>query len=360
MEIGIGLDGTLGLSFENEAKLSATAARLGYTSIWTPEGPGLDSFQICSHRWNATRSVVNKGLTTGISVSPVTLRTPVSLAMSAGTMSIMTEGKFILGIGAGGIYRAEERCQFGLPNISSLDVMRDYLTTVRGLLTDGKVTHTGPSIELKGVRLGINPSPRTPVLLGALGPRMLHLAGELADGAALNWCTPQQVRWSRERMAEGADTTGRDVSQLTVVGYIRVCVDNDIAAAKRAFAKATLGYALGPSHGTVKRQRLGYRAHFERMGFAEPLAMLDQMRSVGASSDELADAAPAEMLQQVGYYGPSEGAAPAFRRLSKGLDIAIVRVVAARPGIESTLAAMRACRPKLVRDDIVEPACANR
>ena len=348
MEIGVGLDGTLGLSFEEEAELSAEAARLGYASIWTPEGPGLDSFQVCAHRWNASRSVVADGLTTGISVSPVALRTPVSLAMSAGTMSALTGGRFVLGVGTGGIYRAAGRRQFGLPDVSSLDVMRDYLTTVRGLVAGEKVTYAGPSVEIKGVRLGIRPAPRTPVLLGALGPRMLHLAGELADGAALNWCTPQQIEWSRERMAEGADAAGRDISRLTVAEYIRVCVDDDVDAARMAFAKATLGYALGPPGSTAKGRALGYRAHFERMGFAEPLADLDRMRDAGASMDELAGAAPDEMLRRVGYYGPADGAAVAFRLLSEGLDNAIVRVVAARPGVESTLAAMRACRPELV------------
>ena len=348
MEIGVGLDGTLGLSFEEEAELSAEAARLGYTSIWTPEGPGLDSFLVCAHRWNASRSVVEDGLTTGISVSPVALRTPVSLAMSAGTMSALTGGRFILGVGTGGIYRAAGRRQFGLPDVSSLDVMRDYLTTVRGLVAGEKVTHAGPSVQLNGVQLGIRPAPRTPVLLGALGPRMLHLAGELADGAALNWCTPQQIQWSRERMAEGAEAAGRDASRLTVAEYIRVCVDDDVDAARMAFAKATLGYALGPPGSTAKGRALGYRAHFERMGFAESLADLDRMRDAGASMDELAGAAPDEMLRRVGYYGTADGAAAAFSRLSEGLDIAIVRVVAARPGVESTLAAMRACRPELV------------
>ena len=88
MEVGLGLDGTLGLSLADEAELSAEAARLGYASIWTPEGTGYDSFLICAHRWAASRAVVPGGLGTGISVSPVALRTPTSLAMSAGTMTL--------------------------------------------------------------------------------------------------------------------------------------------------------------------------------------------------------------------------------------------------------------------------------
>ncbi|MFQ5933513.1 MAG: LLM class flavin-dependent oxidoreductase [Dehalococcoidia bacterium] len=347
MEIGVGLDGTLGLSFAEEAQVSQEAARLGYSSIWTPEGTGYDSFQVCAHRWAATREVVPEGLTTGISVSPVAMRTPLSLAMSGGTLSALTGGRFILGIGSGGIYTPAGRRPFGLPNVSSLDVMRDYLATVRALVAGEEVTHDGPSVKLHGVRLDISPPPRTPVYLGALGPKMLHLAGELADGAALNWCTPEQITWSRERISEGAKSTGRDPSQVKVAEYIRVCVDDDLEAARRAFARMTMAYALGPPSATARGRALGYRAHFERMGFVEVLSKLDEMREGGASSDEMADAFPEELLRRVGYYGPADGAAEAFRRLSQGLDITIVRVVAARPGVGSTLATISACRPEL-------------
>ena len=174
---------------------------------------------------------------------------------------------------------------------------------------------------------------------------MLALAGELADGAALNWCTPEQVAWSRERIAEGARSAGRDPSEVRLAEYIRVCVDDDADAARRALAKATLGYALGPRGATERGRSLGYRAHFQRMGFTDALAGLDRMRDEGASMDALADALPDELLKRAGYFGPAAGAAESFRRLADGLDIAIVRVVAARPGADGVLAAMRACMP---------------
>lgn len=348
MEIGVGLDPTLRLSFDEEAEASKEAARLGYTSIWTPEGTGYDSFQVCAHRWAATREAVPEGLTTGISVSPVATRTPLSLAMSGGTLSAMTGGRFIMGIGSGGIYTPGGRKQFGLPAVSSLDVMRDYVTTIRKLVAGEEVTYESPSVKLNGVSLFIRPAPETPVYLGALGPKMLHLGGEVADGLALNWCTPEQIAWSRERIVEGASAAGRNPAEVKVAEYIRVCVDDDVDAARRAYAKATVGYALGPKGASVKSRSLGYRAHFERMGFGDALAKLDRMREDGASSDELADAFPADMLLKVGYFGKADGAAEAFRRLSQGLDIAIVRVVAAKRGIAGVLATMKACRPELI------------
>ena len=346
MEIGLGLDGTLGLSLADEAELSAEAARLGYESIWTPEGAGYDSFLVCAHRWAASRAVVPEGLGTGISVSPVALRTPTSLAMSAGTMTALTGGRFVLGIGSGALHRASGRRTFGMGPGSTLDVMREYLAVVRGLLAGETVNHDGIAAKLDGVSLAIDPPPRTPVYLGALGPKMLALGGELADGLALNWCTPEQVAWSRERIAAGASAAGRDPGAVKVAEYIRVCVDDDVDAARLALAKAALGYALGPRGSTERDRRMGYRAHFERMRFADTLARLDAMRDRGASSDEVADAMPAAELRRVGYFGHADGAASAFQELARGLDTAIVRVVAARPGVDSVLATMRACAPR--------------
>jgi alkanesulfonate monooxygenase SsuD/methylene tetrahydromethanopterin reductase-like flavin-dependent oxidoreductase (luciferase family) len=348
MEIGIGLDATLNLSFADQAALSQEAARSGYTSIWTPEGAGQDAFQLCSQRWAASCQVVPEGLTTGIGVSPVLYRTPIAFAMSGGTVSQLTGGRFIMGIGAGGAYRPRTRQTLGLPRFSTLALMRDYLVTVRRLVAGEEVTYQGEVVTLQSVKLAISPPPRTPVYLGALGPEMLRLGGELADGVCLNWCTPEQIAWSRERLAEGAARTGRDPRSVQVVEYIRVCVDQDVEVARRAFARSTMGYALGQWVPTERERRLGYRAHFERMGYAEALAELDRMRQRGVAPDEVADAFPPELLRRVGYYGTPEGAAAAFRHLAEGLDVAIVRVVAARPGLASVRAALHACRPELV------------
>ena len=94
MDIGVGLDATLNLSLDQQAELSQEAAQLGYTSVWTPESTGMDSFQLCAHRWAASRQVIPEGLHTGIAVSPVMYRTPVAFAMAGGTLSQLTGGRF--------------------------------------------------------------------------------------------------------------------------------------------------------------------------------------------------------------------------------------------------------------------------
>ena len=84
MNIGLGLDFSLGMTFDDQQTLAREAAELGYTSLWTPEGAGLDSFQLCALRWRASADVVEGGIGTGIGVCPIAYRSPIAFAMSAG------------------------------------------------------------------------------------------------------------------------------------------------------------------------------------------------------------------------------------------------------------------------------------
>jgi alkanesulfonate monooxygenase SsuD/methylene tetrahydromethanopterin reductase-like flavin-dependent oxidoreductase (luciferase family) len=153
------------------------------------------------------------------------------------------------------------------------------------------------------------------------------------------------VTANREIVAAGARAAGRDPGEVAIIEYIRVCVDDDMDVARRAFVKALMGYALAwPGTNTA----LGYRGHFGRMGFDAALTELEDRRNHGAAEAELIDAFPVELAEQVGYFGPASGAAAAVRRLAEGLDTAIVRVVPGRPGLESINAVMDACTPSRV------------
>ena len=350
MDIGVGLDPTLGPDLEQQFELSRESARLGFQSIWTPEGTGEDSYQMCLMRWAASCEVIEGGLETGIAVSPVMWRTPMAFAMTGGTVSKMTNGKFIMGIGAGGAYRPDVRKSINMPNVSALGMMRDYLEIITQLVRGEKVDYEGSVETLINSRLGIRPSPKTPVYLGALGPKMLELAGELADGASLNWCAPDQIAWSRKKIEIGENKSGRKKGSVKVAEYIRICVDEDEEKARVALAKATVNYALGAVVPTDRERTFGYRAHFERMGFTSELAPLDEMRKKGASNDEVAEAFPENILRSVAYFGKAENAASEFARLSEGLDNAIVRVVSSKPGtVEGTLNVMNSCAPVEVK-----------
>jgi alkanesulfonate monooxygenase SsuD/methylene tetrahydromethanopterin reductase-like flavin-dependent oxidoreductase (luciferase family) len=215
------------------------------------------------------------------------------LALAARTAHELTGGTFVLGVGSGSV---TER---------PIAAVRTYIAELR-----------------KGAR-------DVPIYVGALGPQMLALAGRHAEGAALNWCTPAQIAWSRARVGPRAK----------LIEYVRMCVDDDVDAARVVLAKQILAYALMVRPSGAR----GYRAHFERMGFGPQLSALEQKQSAGASEDDLARAVPDELLNALGYAGPAAGAAAAFKRMSEGLDVAIVRVLAARAGdVNAVRATIRA------------------
>ncbi|HUZ22698.1 MAG TPA: LLM class flavin-dependent oxidoreductase [Streptosporangiaceae bacterium] len=339
MMIGVGLDARLGLPFGQLREVAREAERFGFESLWTPAGTVPDAFHVCA-AWSG-----DTALRTGISVVPAArMWTPLALAAQAATVAQLSAGRFVLGLGTGG-YGPSFWDSVGLPN-RPIAVMRDYVTAVRALLSGETVTSDGPAFALRSVSLGVRNLPPAPVYLAALGPQMLRLAGEVADGALLNWATPERIAASRTFLAQGAARAGRDPGGITVTMYVRVCIDDDVAAARRAFGAQVLGYAMGRPGTPLDA---GYRGLFAQMGFDEALRELEGRRDRGAALADLVDAAPDELLHAVGYYGPAAGAPAAFARLSAGLDETIVRIITARPGPEPVIEAMAALTPSAIR-----------
>jgi hypothetical protein len=295
-ERGIGLGQELGLAPANRDALGRHAHERGYASAWTNARETREPFDACA-RW--TRD----GMTAGISVVPLDAWDVGALAALASETALRAPG-FIVGVGSG---RAG----------------KGALALVRGAVA-----------ELR------RRAPGVPVYVGALGPRMLRLAGEVADGAALNWCSAERVAWSRDRVAEGARRAGRDPGAVRIVEYIRVCVDDDEAAARTALATAMLGYALA---GPRRPKDSGYRLHFTRMGFDALLGELEARRERGEAIAELAEDVPASLLGTVGAAGTARAVAAGFAALSAGLDLPIARVVATGDAAAGARAAIDAC-----------------
>jgi hypothetical protein len=302
LEIGLGVDSRFALSEDDQRALAHEAAALGYRSLWTPIGNTREPFDICA-TWTQS-----SGLPTGIAVAPLSVWSIDDLASVSKETVERCKGGFTLGVGAGRLATAPIR------------VMREAIDALR--------------VRLPGV----------PIYLGALGPQMLRLAGEGYDGAALNWCSTEQVIWSRERVTAGSRAARREPAAVRIHQYIRVCVDDDEQAARLALAKMVMTYALArPGADKTK----GYRAHFARMGFDRALTDLESRRAKGVGEDELARIFPLTLLRSVGYWGRPEGAREAFLRLAEGLDTAVVRPVPARRNdLAAARLAMRACAPK--------------
>ncbi|HYL07563.1 MAG TPA: LLM class flavin-dependent oxidoreductase [Candidatus Udaeobacter sp.] len=281
--VAFGLDPDQELSEPDEARLVRLAAEFGYDSAWTPSRADASAFDRCL-RWHQV-----SGLPVGISAVPASGQSARFYAEHARRVWDATGGRFTLVVGSGQMERAAQN-------------MPAYIADLRAHLPD-----------------------HMPLCLAALGPLMLRVAAESTEGVALNWCTPEQVVWSRKRLEDSARAVGRPVPRI--VEYIRTAVDPDPKLARRTVATAALRYALGP---------IAYRRHFERMGFAEELRRIE---ASGGSAEP-------EALAAVGAAGAMGQARAEFVRLSAGIDLPIVRILVTRPGdFESARRALEECRP---------------
>lgn len=311
MKIGIGIARDSGLSNEERTVLITEAASLGYASAWT-NASGVEGLATCERWFDAC------GIAVGTNIIPTPAVDRAALAARSRAFGARCGGHFTLGVGVGQLTSATYRAAHGIAaDATPIAVMRQHLAELR-------------------------PAAGVSVYLAAMGPAMLRLAGRSADGALPNWMDPSQIAWARRRIVEGARAAGRDPTEIEVAQYVRVSVDDDEHAARTALAIAAFGYALA-------RPGLqcggSYRVHMARMGLDADLTRLEGLRAKGLSDEELADACPEAVLDRLGAYGRPARALAALRRLSEGLDLTIVRVVCARPGIASARAVVNACAP---------------
>ena len=284
MQVAIGIDPGQALSEADESKLLRLAAERGYESAWTPSRADGAAFDRCL-RWHH-----ESGLSTGISVVPASGQPPSFYAGHALRVWQSSGGRFVLGVGSGEMDKPGR-------------AMRDYVSELRALLP-----------------------PELPIYIGAMGGVMLHLAGEVGDGAALNWCSTDQVDHARLEVAEGASRAGRPVP--VIAEYIRTVVDPDVTLARATLSSAMLQYALGPPQ---------YRKHFERKGFAAELKELEDGRHTPSDA----------LLAASGAYGRPGEVRAQFEGLAAGLDLAIVRVLVAKPGdADSARRVIEECAPR--------------
>lgn len=155
MLIGAGLDGRLGLRFDELREAGREAARAGFESLWTPAGGIPDAFHVC------TAWALGTPLRTGIAVVPAArMWSPLALAAQAATVGQLSDGRFVLGIGTGG-YGPRFWASVGMPD-RPVAVMGDYLTVMRALLAGETVTYEGPALRLRTPRSGFAACPEYP------------------------------------------------------------------------------------------------------------------------------------------------------------------------------------------------------
>ena len=199
-------------------------------SIWTPEFTDLAQASRSPHRYLDTLTLAGAvaARTTrtrlATSVLDTVRRHPVMLAQSAVTLSHLSDGRFILGLGAG---ERENLAPYGFDDGGKVSRFAEALRLIRLLWsTDGPVDFAGGYFTLEHARLDaeLHHSGPPPIWIGANGPRMLRLVGELGDGW---WPTgsagPETYRNQLARIREAAERAGRDPEAITPAKMV-VCL----------------------------------------------------------------------------------------------------------------------------------------
>lgn len=231
-------------------ELTEVAEAAGFHQVWISNDLFLRSAPVllahAAHR--TSRLQLGTGIMNPYSVHPA------ELAMVANTLQEVTGGRFLLGLGAG----AEDFLRWaGLQRPRPLARTRVAVAAIRTLLEGGRPSEhdtTGAGwTEDAYLRTPAHP---TPIYLGVMSPRMLALAGEVADGALPLLFPPEHFPVAASQAAGGARAVGRDAAALDLAACVWASVDDaDPAAARHALA-AKIAY-YGPSFAPYLLARAG-------------------------------------------------------------------------------------------------------
>ena len=204
----------------------------GYASAWLTDGVGMEPLTTLAAVGRAV-----PGIELGTAVVRTLPRHPMVLAQQALTVNAMIQGRLTLGIGPS--HRPAVEQGWGLTFDRPIVRMRDYLSVLVPLIANGVVDYDGETASGHGEFHVAGSSP-CPILVGALGPQMLRLAGRLADGSVTFMTGPQTLtRFTCPTILEAAERAGRPVPRI--VALVALCVTDQPdtgAAAGRAGSRA--------------------------------------------------------------------------------------------------------------------------
>ena len=192
-------------------------ADLGYSDLWSSETNGADAFTplVLASQWAP-------GLRLGTAIVPAFTRGPAVLAQSIGALAQTAPGRVAIGIGASSDVIVGR--WNGVPFEQPFQRVRDTVRFLRDALEGKKVSTTYETFTVDGFRLGVIPEVPVPLLVAALRPGMLRLAGREGDGAIINWLSADDVL----KVAPHVRAGGQDKE---IVARIMVIPTEDRAAA---------------------------------------------------------------------------------------------------------------------------------
>ena len=303
----------------------ARAAELaGFGAVFVAEGHG-DALALCHPVAAATRRV-----RLGTAIANAALRPPVLAAKTAAQLDQASGGRFILGLG---VANTVMNARFGVAPFPPLAMIEEYAGVVRAVLGgsaagyDGRVFRTGMvPLDSPPVRAAL------PVYLAALGPRMLELAGRIADGVILNLMTPAQAGEAARTVRAAALAAGRDPASVEVACVVHCCLAGDAAAAAGAARAVLPRYVLHPAAPRLFGELDGgpsLRGVREKVLAGDRAAAADLVPQQAADGF-VAHGGPDECLARVGEY------------LAAGVDLPVLfpMPVGGEWGYQETIAAL--------------------
>jgi 5,10-methylenetetrahydromethanopterin reductase len=236
---GLSIASHSGLPPARIGEIAAQAERAGFSAVFVAEGHG-DALGLC-HPIAASTSQVQ----VGTAITNAALRPPVLAAKIAAQLDHASQGRFALGIGTA---NAIMNSRFGIAPFAPLGMIEEYVSVVRAVLSGSAAGHAGEVFRTGMVPLDSPPvRADLPIYLAALGPRMLALAGRIADGVVLNLMSPAQAGEAAQVVRDSAMQAGRDPSSVHVTCVVHCCLSDDTEAAAAAARAVVPRYVLHPA-----------------------------------------------------------------------------------------------------------------
>ena len=319
--LGIRIENDPRLSTDDLMEIASAAEGAGFESVWVPEGGGRDALSLLTAFAGVTERVA---LATGI--LPIFSRTPAVTAMSAAGVAAISKNRFVLGLGTG--HQPVVTSTHGIPYSAPIRRMAETVTIVRGLLDGESVNAQGHHFNVAGARLGrAARGVSVPLYVAALGPKMIGLAGRIADGVLFNWTAADRIGESVATLRQAAERSGRDPASVDAAGYVRTAIAEgaDEAQIRKHLRLQVAGYAA----------HTYYRQFFVSTGFGTE--MEESERALASGDREAAAAAVStEMQDQVAVVGsPGKCRAGIERRRKLGLELPVLAPFAVDADVKS-------------------------
>ncbi len=293
--------------------MAVEAEQLGYDWLFLGEIAGPEVFSMLGAIAVSTERI---GLAT--SIVSIYGRSPALLGMGFATLDALAPGRILGGVGAGSRLIAED--WHDRPFEQPAKRMDEVVRTVRTILSGQRVRELGELAPVKRFRLMPDTPHDVPILVAAIQPRMLHVAGAVADFVYLAFCPEDEIAERIELVRRGAEAAGRDPDEVVIGLTLNVYAGDDLEAADRRMRRFVLHYASLPTH------QEGFAKHRDKL--QEALALLE-----AGDRDAAAMTLPREVVDRVAAIGtPAEVAQRVERCWDEGIDVMALHVLGAGDG----------------------------